>query len=204
MATTRFSFTFATADPSPFGPFPRWIVGQEPTLVDALDDARMTASRGDWLHFVLARVRARLGGTSLDFLFQGPSEPAPETDESAFLLTAIAPEGLPAAIALADAWRAAIDAEPGILASACERDVAFIREQLASAKQREGFAPIDEDGDEPTYLPRFPRRPARRPASRGSERRDDDPRAPGLIVPLTGRPLSFLPGARSAGCGKAP
>src|ERR1700733_9628538 len=69
MSTTYFSFTFSTADPAPFGPLPRWWFGQEPVLVAALGQAWMTASRGDWLHFVLGRLRDRLGGDALDFLF---------------------------------------------------------------------------------------------------------------------------------------
>ena len=154
MATTRFSFTFSTADTTPFGPFPRWIVGQDPTLVAVLNDALMTSSRGDWLHFVLGRVRDRLGGQALDFLFEDPYSRKPESDESTFLLTAIAPAELPSAIALADAWRAAIYAEPEILATACERDVEFVGEQLA-ADQDAVFHFVSEDGDEPAYLVGF-------------------------------------------------
>jgi hypothetical protein len=152
MATTRFSFTFSTTDPTPFGPFPRWFVGQDPMLVAALNEALMTASRGDWLHFVLERVRDRLGGRTLDFLFQDPYSHQPELDESKFLLTAITPVELPAAIALVDAWLASICSEPEILATACERDVEFVREQLASVEPNETFQSVSEDGDEPVYL----------------------------------------------------
>ena len=152
MATTRFSFTFSTAEPAPFGPFPRWFVGQDPILVDELNQALMTASRGDWLHFVLERVHDRLGGQALDFLFENPYAQQPDSDEAKFLLTAIAPADLPAAIALADAWRESLFAEPQILATACERDVEFVREQLATAEQEEVFQRAAEDGDEPAYL----------------------------------------------------
>lgn len=155
MATTRFSFTFSTDDPAPFGPFPRWIVGEDPALVAVLNDALMTASRGDWLHFVLARVRERLGGNALDFLFEDSQSPQPESDESTFLLTAIAPAELSGAAALADAWRASIFAEPQILAAACERDVDFVREQLAAADAATVFQPVSEDGDDPAYLVGF-------------------------------------------------
>lgn len=155
MATVRFSFTFSTADPTPFGPFPRWIVGQEPVLVAALNEALMTASRSDWLHFVLARVRDRLGGQALDFLFEDPYSRHSESDESTFLLTAIAPAQLPAAIALADAWQASIHAEPEILAAACERDVEFVREQLAGVEAEAVFQSVSEDGDDPAYLVGF-------------------------------------------------
>jgi hypothetical protein len=151
MATTRFSFTFSTSDAAPFGPFPRWFVGEDPMLVAALNEALTTASRGDWLHFVLDRVRERLGGKALDFLFEDPYSNQPESDESKFLLTAITPTGLPAAIALADTWRTSICAEPEILATACERDVEFVREQLASPDPVDAFC-VSEDGDEPAYL----------------------------------------------------
>lgn len=155
MATTRFSFTFSTADTTPFGPFPRWIVGQDPALVAVLNEALMTSSRSDWLHFVLARVRDRLGGQALDFLFADPYSRESESDETAFLLTAIGPAGLAGAIAQADAWRAAILAEPEILATACERSVEFVRERLASMDPDAMFHAVSEDGDEPAYLVGF-------------------------------------------------
>jgi hypothetical protein len=155
VATTRYSFTFSTADIAPFGPFPRWIVGEDAELVAALNDALMSASRGDWLHFVLSRVRDRLGGKALDFLFEDPYSGRSESDESQFLLTAIGPAELPGAIALADAWRAALFVDPEILATACERDVEFVREQLASAEQEAVFHGVSEDGDEPAYLVGF-------------------------------------------------
>ena len=155
MATTRFSFTFSTADPTPFGPFPRWIIGQDPTLVAVLNEALMTCSRSDWLHFVRARVRDRLGGKALDFLFEDPCSHKPESDETTFLLTAIGPAELAGAIALADSWRAAIYAEPEILATACERSVEFVREQLASVDPDAVFHAVSEDGDDPAYLAGF-------------------------------------------------
>lgn len=155
MATTRFSFTFSTAEATRFGPFPRWIVGQDPALVAEINaPAVATASRGDWLHFVLRRVRDRLGGQALDFLFEDPYSRRPESGESTFLLTAIAPAELPGAIALAAAWRAAILAEPEILATACEQKLEFVRQQLASTNHEEVFL-NSEDGDEPAYLVGF-------------------------------------------------
>lgn len=155
MATTRFSFTFSTADPMSFGPFPRWVIGQDPMLVDALNGALMTASRGDWLHFVLARVRDRLGGAALDFLFEDPYSRRLESDQSMFLLTATSPDQLPAAIALANTWQKSICAEPQILATACERKVEFVRKQLALVNRGEAFQGVCEDGDEPIYLVEF-------------------------------------------------
>lgn len=152
MATTGFSFTFSTPDPTPFAPFPRWAVGQDPVLVAELNEALMTHSRGDWLHFVLGRVRDRLGGRSLDFLFDDPGSDDGESDETRFLLTAIGPAGLPAAIALADTWRETIHAKPEILAAACELDVDTVREQLTMAEQQAVFHSVAEDGDDPAYL----------------------------------------------------
>ena len=154
MATTRYSFTFSNTDPTPFGPFPRWFIGQDPMLVAELNEAMMTASRGDWLHFVLGRVRDRLGGTALDFLFGDPDANRPDTEDTTFLLTALNPAELPGALALADAWRAAICADPEILATACERDLEFVAGQLASADFEEAFLG-SEDGDEPAYLVGF-------------------------------------------------
>jgi hypothetical protein len=58
MATIRFSFTFSTATPTSFGPFPRWFVGQDPMLVAALNEAQMTASRSVTGETV---IHARLG-----------------------------------------------------------------------------------------------------------------------------------------------
>jgi hypothetical protein len=152
MSTTRFSFTFSRSDPTPFGPFPRWFFGQDPILADALNEALMTASRGDWLHFVLARVRDRLDGNALDFLFEDPYSNHLEMDDSTFLLTAISPAELPAAIALADAWCTSICAKPEILATAAELDVQFVREQLAAIEHTAGFNSVSEDGDDVAYL----------------------------------------------------
>ena len=121
-------------------------------LVAALNEALMTASRSDWLHFALARVRDRLRGNALDFLFEDPYSHRPDTDESTFLLAAIAPADLPAAIALADAWCTSICAELEILATARERDVQFVREQLASTEHTAGFKSVSEDGDDAAYL----------------------------------------------------
>ena len=115
----------------------------------------MTASRGDWLHFVLARVRDRLGGQALDFLFDDSRYHDSESEESKFLLTAIAPAELSGAVALADTWRASIYAEPQILAAACERDVDLVREQLAAVDEEAVFQPVSEDGDDPAYLVGF-------------------------------------------------
>lgn len=155
MSTTYFSFTFATAEPAMFGPFPRWWFGQDPILVSALSEASMTASRGDWLHFVLARIRDRLGGEALDFLF-GKRQARPEGSEGyAFLLTAIEPADLPEAIALAEEWRNAIADRPEVLAIACERDVEYVRNQLGLPLDPLEFKRLSEDGDEPAYLVDF-------------------------------------------------
>jgi hypothetical protein len=155
MSTTYFSFTFATAEPALFAPFPRWWFGQDPTLIAALSEASMTASRGDWLHFVLGRIRDRLGGKALDFLFGDRHSRPEESEGSAFLLTAIEPAALPAAIALAEDWCTAIADRPEILATACERDVDYVREQLASPLDPLEFERLSEDGDEPAYLVDF-------------------------------------------------
>jgi len=53
--------------------------------------------------------------------------------------------------------RPGIADRPEILATACERDVDCVREQLASPLDPLGFKRLSEDGDEPAYLVDFRR-----------------------------------------------
>ena len=124
-------------------------------LVSALNDALMTVSRGDWLHFVLSRLRDRLGGRALDFLLEDPDASHLETDESAFLLTAVKPSEIPGAIAQTNDWCASMLARPEILAATCERSVEYVQEQLATADSTGVFQGVSDDGDEPAYLFEF-------------------------------------------------
>lgn len=134
------------------GVLPAFLAGEPPGLVAAIEGGTplFTYSRRDWLHRALSEVGEAFGGSCLmDFFSLGSNILATDSEEPGFLVTALMPSALPAAIATLDEWLESIAAEPGRLAARMGVVADDLRIALVSWAEDEGAL---EDGDGLPYL----------------------------------------------------